>query len=107
MRALSYSANIPCSCSSRVSSGVCPIGRLRNTTSAPARANSSISTAWCAYERGQAVGCVHVDDVDGRHRHEVAQALQSWPDQVGATLAVVEEAQLGRDLVAVRGGTRQ
>lgn len=56
---------------------------------------------------GQAVGRVHVDDVDGRHRREVAQALQSWPDQARAAVAAVEEAQLGRDLVAIRGRARQ
>ena len=41
--ALSYSANMPCNCSSRLSSGVVPIGRLRNITCVPAWANSSSS----------------------------------------------------------------
>jgi len=50
---------------------------------------------------------MHVDDVDGRHRREVAQALQGRSDQACAALAVVKEAQLGRNLVAVRGCARQ
>ena len=56
---------------------------------------------------GQAVGCVHIDQVDGPHRRKVAQALQRGPDQARAAVAVVEEAQLGCHLVAVRGGARQ
>ena len=56
---------------------------------------------------GQAVGGVHVDDVDGRHRREVAQPLQRGSDQARPALAVVEEAQFGPDLVAIRGRARQ
>jgi hypothetical protein len=56
---------------------------------------------------GQAVGCVHIDDVDGRHRCEVAQALQRRSDQACAAVAVIKETQLGRDLVAVHGRARQ
>jgi hypothetical protein len=50
---------------------------------------------------------MHVDDADGRHRREIAQPLQRGPDQAGAAVPVVEEAQLRRDLVAVRGRARQ
>jgi len=32
---------------------------------------------------------VHVDDVDGRHGREVAQALQGGPDQVYSALAIL------------------
>ena len=46
--ARSYSANIPCSCSSRLSSGLSPIGRSRNTTRTSALANSSSKRTWCA-----------------------------------------------------------
>ncbi len=56
---------------------------------------------------GQTVGRVHVDDVDGRHGREVVQALQGGPDQAHTALPVVGEAQLGLDLMAVRGRTRQ
>jgi len=56
---------------------------------------------------GQAVGRVHVDQIDGRHRREVAQALQGRPDQARAALAVVEEVQLGLDLVAVADARQQ
>jgi hypothetical protein len=56
---------------------------------------------------GQAIGRVHVDDVDGRHRGEIAQALQRGPDEARSAVAVVEEAQLRRDLVAIRGRARQ
>jgi hypothetical protein len=56
---------------------------------------------------GQAVGGVHVDHVDGRHRREVAQALQGGSDQAGAAVAIVEQAELGGDLVPVRGRARQ
>ena len=50
---------------------------------------------------------MHVDDVDGGHGREVAQALQRGSDQARAAVAVVEEAQLGRNLVPVRGRARQ
>ncbi len=56
---------------------------------------------------GQAVGRVHVEDVNGPHHREVAQPLQRGPDQAGAALAVVEEAQLGSDLVPVGCRARQ
>ncbi|MFC7556765.1 hypothetical protein ACFQU7_37985 [Pseudoroseomonas wenyumeiae] len=46
---------------------------------------------------------MHVDNVDRRHRREIAQALQGWPDQAGTAVTVIEEAQFGRDRVAVRG----
>ena len=56
---------------------------------------------------GQAVGRMHVDDVDRPHRREVAQPLQRGSDQARPALAVVEAAQFGLDLVAVRGCARQ
>jgi hypothetical protein len=50
---------------------------------------------------------MHVDDVDGRHRREIAQPLQRGSDQARPALALVEEAQFGPDLVAIRGRPRQ
>ena len=37
---------------------------------------------------------MHVDEVDGGHADQVAQALQGGSDQAGAAVAVVEEATL-------------
>ena len=44
--ARSYSAIMPWNCTSSASSGVSEAGPLMNITLVPARANSSISSAW-------------------------------------------------------------
>ena len=50
---------------------------------------------------GEAIRGMDVDEIDCRQRHEVAQTLQGWTDQAGATVAVVDEPQIIPNAVAV------
>lgn len=56
---------------------------------------------------GEAVRRLHIDDLDGGQGDQVAQALQSGPDQAGAAVTVVEEAKFRADLMAIGGGPCQ
>src|SRR3954463_5241498 len=56
---------------------------------------------------GQTVRGVHIDNIDGRHRDQVAQALQTGPNQAGPALAIIQEAELLADVTAVGGRPRQ
>lgn len=56
---------------------------------------------------GQAIGGMHVDEVHGLHGDEITQALQGGPNQSGAAVTIIEEAEGFTDVVTVGCGSCQ
>ncbi len=55
---------------------------------------------------GQAIGRMHIDDINRGPGDGIAQALQGGPDQTGAAVTLVNKAKLSADFTAIGGCPR-
>ena len=89
--ARSYSAIMPCTCSSRSSSGLWPKARFKKMTSTPGTAKLIDQQDLVGIFPRQAVGRVDIESVHTARGDHIAQALQRRADQGGPTIAFIQK----------------